>query len=163
MPERVRTGSVSELRSASPDLRGVAPRLSFPSRFVSFLGGPEVSVTDVAHAYAAAFTAADKAAWTALFAEDAYQEDPIGAPPNQGREAIAAFFERSQAMAESIEFAITRVIDCGSEGLMLADVTARFAGGGGIVLPIVDHMVLDAEGKISSLRAFFDPRQGHPL
>lgn len=122
-----------------------------------------MSVTDVAHAYAAAFTAADKTTWVELFAEDAYQEDPIGAEPNRGREAIGAFFERSQAMAESIEFAITRVIDCGSEGLMAADVTARFAGGGGIVLPIVDHIVLNGDGKISSLRAFFDPKQGHSL
>ena len=30
-------------------------------------------------------------------------------------------------------------------------------------MPIVDHIVLNGDGKISSLRAFFDPKQGHSL
>lgn len=122
-----------------------------------------MSLSEVAQAYAAAFSAADRGAWLALFDDDAIQEDPVGSEPNRGREAIGAFFDRSQAMAESIEFAVTRVIDCGREGLLLADVTARFAGGGGMVLPIIDHMVLTDDGKIASLRAFFDPRQGRSL
>lgn len=37
----------------------------------------------------------DVDACTALFAQDAVQEDPLGSPPNVGHDAIRAFFEKS--------------------------------------------------------------------
>lgn len=37
----------------------------------------------------------DLDATLALFAEDARQEDPVGTPPNVGREAIRGFFEKA--------------------------------------------------------------------
>lgn len=43
--------------------------------------------------YFAAIKALDAAAFAATFAEDAVQEDPVGAPPNRDHASIKQFFE----------------------------------------------------------------------
>jgi len=88
-------------------------------------------VEQVVKTYCLAESAKDRDTWLSLFAPDAVHEDPVGAPVNRGVEAIGAFF------------------DAGA-GQMDLDLHATAA-------PIVDHMVFDGDGRIASLRAFFDP------
>lgn len=45
--------------------------------------------------YVAAVGRQDLEATLALFAADAVQEDPVGTPPNVGRDQIQAFFEKA--------------------------------------------------------------------
>ena len=48
--------------------------------------------------YVVRFSAGDAAGWVALFADDARQEDPVGAPVNVGHDAIGAFYETMLAL-----------------------------------------------------------------
>lgn len=101
--------------------------------------------------------------WLALFAEDAIVEDPVGCSPldpdgrgQHGTEEIAAFWDKTVANAERLEFHITDSFAAGDE----------VANVGTIVTFLPGDMRMDAEGvfvyrvndagKIRSLRAFWE-------
>src|SRR5438309_3570497 len=52
--------------------------------------------------YQSTFSAGDREAWLALFADDASLEDPVGSPPRQGRDDIAAFWDEVHRQADAI-------------------------------------------------------------
>jgi steroid delta-isomerase len=52
-------------------------------------------IEDAVTRYVDAVGRQDLEATLALFAEDARQEDPVGSPPNVGRDAIRVFFEKA--------------------------------------------------------------------
>jgi ketosteroid isomerase-like protein len=56
--------------------------------------------------YCATMNAHDRESWLDCFAVDAVQEDPVGTPPNVGREAIGAFFDANDG-----KVTIPRIID----------------------------------------------------
>lgn len=108
-------------------------------------------------AYLAAFTAGDRAAYVGCFAEDAWLEDPVGTPRREGREAIGAFWDDSHALADAIELRPLglRVV-IGNEATFTFQVRPNI-GGETYALDVIDHMTFDDDGKIATLRAFFDP------
>jgi steroid delta-isomerase len=107
--------------------------------------------------YIELFSAGDVDGWSQLFAADAFHEDPVGTPPNEGREAVAAFYVNTQAMFGSVRLsAVEEPIVLGNEAV----VTLRASAGAGesrVVIPrIVDLMTFNDAGEIASLRAFWD-------
>ncbi len=105
--------------------------------------------------YCTAMSNRDREAWLDCFADDAVQEDPVGAPQNVGREALARFFD-----ANEVPLVLSVTDDplvIGNEVLAFFKVDAEM-GGQKMVLPrIVDQIVLTDDGtKIQSLRAYFD-------
>ena len=48
------------------------------------------TIRSAVEGYCAAFTAGDQDAYVALFADDAWIEDPVGTPRHEGKDAIAA-------------------------------------------------------------------------
>ena len=105
--------------------------------------------------YCEAMSAKQRDKWLDCFADDAVQEDPVGAPPNIGRAAIGTFFD-----ANAIPIHIYQTQDplvIGNEVLAFFAVDADMDGTKMHLPRIVDHIVLTEDGtRIQSLRAFFD-------
>ena len=107
-------------------------------------------------AYVDALARSDPDAWVGVFAPDAVQIDPVGTPPNVGRDAIRAFWDRALAMADAVIFDVHHLHICGDEAAMVFTGTVRL-GDGGMVFDGVDIMRFDDNGQISELRAYWDP------
>ncbi|HUD18303.1 MAG TPA: nuclear transport factor 2 family protein [Acidimicrobiales bacterium] len=118
---------------------------------------------DLGQASMAAVEARDRQAWLALFAEDAVVEDPIGPSAfdpegagHRGLEAIAAFYDNVIATNESIRFTIHRSILCGDEAANVGVIRITFAGSTAVEVDGVYIYRRSPEGKIASLRAFWE-------
>jgi steroid delta-isomerase len=113
-------------------------------------------------AYCTAFTKGDREGYVALFAEDAWIEDPVGSPRHEGREALRSFFDQTRSMADTIELRLTGPIrvaagECAFPMQALPDL-----GGTRFVMDIIDVMTFDDAGLITTMRAFFDAAEMRP-
>jgi len=113
-------------------------------------------------AYCAAFSAGDRDAYVALFAPDAWIEDPVGTPRHEGHEAIGTFFDLSSAMAESIELRQTGPVRVAAGECAFPMQARPMIGGGTYMVDIIDVMTFDDAGKITTMRAFWDPAEMRP-
>lgn len=114
-------------------------------------------------AYCAAFTAGDRDAYVALFADDAWIEDPVGSGRHEGSAAIAAFFEQMSGMADAIELRRTGPVRVAAgEGAWPLQARPSM-GGTQMVVDIIDVMTFDDAGKITTMRAFWDPAEMRPV
>ncbi|WP_336670883.1 nuclear transport factor 2 family protein [Tsukamurella sp. USMM236] len=103
-----------------------------------------------------------KEEWLDLFAADCVVEDPVGpsgfdpeGKGHHGREEIAAFYDKTIGVAESLEFLFDDGFACGNE--------VAFTG---LIRTVIGGHVIDAEGvftykvddagKIEALRAFWE-------
>jgi steroid delta-isomerase len=111
----------------------------------------------VIETYCKAETAKDRDTWLSLFAPDATHEDPVGAPVNHGIDAIGAFFDASAAQMDLDLHTTAPPIVVGDEALAFLEVHVGHGPERLLLSPIVDHMVFDGNGRITALRAFFDP------
>jgi steroid delta-isomerase len=106
-------------------------------------------------AYCRAQTQKDKAAWMALFAEDAVHEDPVGVVRNEGLAKIAAFWDGYQS--NNLELWLTEpTIVCGNEAIAFMKCRTGPADNRRESGRIVDQMIFDDAGKIKAVRAFYD-------
>ena len=112
--------------------------------------------------YATAMNEHDREAWLDCFADDAVHEDPVGTPPNVGREAIGRFFD-----ANEIPVTLSLTADplvLGNEVLAFLAVVADMDGKQMTIPRIIDHIVLSDDGtRFQSLRAFFDYGEMRPV
>jgi steroid delta-isomerase len=108
-------------------------------------------------AYTKYSTAGDLDGLVGLFTEDARQEDPVGQPPNVGHDAIRTFFQNAQSVGP-MELSLAREpVIVGNEAMVFLTVVSH-VGDQDVHVPfIADHMVFADDGRIQSLRAFFDP------
>jgi len=113
-------------------------------------------------AYCAAFTAGDRAAYVGLFADDAWIEDPVGSPRNEGHEAIGGFFDQSSSLAESIELRRTGPIRVAAGEAAFPMQARPTIGGATLCVDIIDVMTFDDAGHITTMRAFWDPAEMRP-
>ena len=81
--------------------------------------------------------------------------DPEGAG-HRGLEAIAAFYDNVIATNESIRFTIHRSILCGDEAANVGVIRITFAGSTAVEVDGVYIYRRSPEGKIASLRAFWE-------
>lgn len=101
--------------------------------------------------------------WVALFAEDGFVQDPVGRSPldetgegHHGHEAIAAFWDATIASIEEVGFEIHDSFAAGDECCNVATILAHLPGG---LLMRTDGVFvyrLNAEGKLASLRAYWE-------
>jgi len=109
----------------------------------------------------AAVVAKDKEGWLDLFAADAVVEDPVGVSGldptgegHRGREAIARFWDTVIAPGE-LSFDVRMRVPRGDECAVMTGLENR-AGGVHLESEMIVIYRVDAEGKIVSLRAFWD-------
>ena len=107
--------------------------------------------------YVLAYTNNDKELFTSLWAPDAIFEDPVGAEPCFGIEAISAFWDFGHSDGMEIKPTNIETVICSNEGILKAVMQVRnLNDNSGMDIAIVDHFVVNAEGKIESGRAFWD-------
>lgn len=108
-------------------------------------------------AYVDRINAGDAAGVTALFAPDARIEDPIGSPPKTGAD-IAAWFADTVAYRTQITPVAPIRGSHGGEALLVFDVTFTPPGSAErLRIRSADACTFDAQGRITSLRAFWGP------
>ena len=107
----------------------------------------------------------DRAAWLALFAEDATVEDPIGPSPfdpeglgHHGSEAIAAFYDTVIAPNHAVRFRIVRSHAGGEDEVANVGTITTVLPGGSLAVEadVVVCYRVNADGKVVSLRAFWE-------
>lgn len=94
-----------------------------------------------------------------LFADEATVEDPVGGAVLSGRETIRAFYAGA---APKLRVELTGPIRvAGSECAwpMLAEFDA---GDTSLFIDVIDVMKFDANGKVVSMRAFWNPAETRP-
>jgi steroid Delta-isomerase len=96
----------------------------------------------------------DIEATMALFAEDARQEDPVGTPPNVGRDAIRRFFERSYR--GSFTTTLTGPLLVTGDHAAVHFTIEVPTGGDPLVVRVVDLMRFDEDGLIAEVHAVVD-------
>ena len=104
----------------------------------------------------------NKAAWLALFADDAVIQDPVGVSPldptglgHKGKEAIGQFWDMVIAQG-SFDFEMQASYPCADECANVWIGKKTMTDGITMHVPMVTIYKVNAEGKIVSLRAFWD-------
>lgn len=107
--------------------------------------------------YVLAYTNNDKELFKTLWDNEAIFEDPVGADPCNGIEEICAFWDFGHSDGMQITPANVETIICVNEGILKAVMQVRNINDNtGMDISIVDHFVVNDEGKITSGRAFWD-------
>ena len=97
---------------------------------------------------------------TALFADDATIEDPIGSDLRRGRDAIHGFYAAFENAEKATELVAIKA--AGSEVAFLWRLTIS-TGDTGNRIEIISVMTFDDDAKITSMRAFWSPADLTPL
>ena len=117
-------------------------------------------VRAVVDAYVDAYRRDDRQACIDLFAPDAQWHDPVGEPPHVGREGVGAFWDQARVLADSIELVPSDVIVCANQAAMVFEIHVTMGGTSGspttMVMDAVEIFVVDDDGLIAELRAYWD-------
>jgi steroid Delta-isomerase len=124
------------------------------------MASPE-QVQAAVEAYVAAYQENDRDAFLDVFATDGVIVDPVGTLPHAGREARGAFWDTVHQLTERMTFDVKDVVVCGDEAAMVFRIHAG-AADAGIVLDAVDIFEVDDDGKIASMRAYWDMGRAKP-
>ena len=89
-----------------------------------------------------------------LYADDATVEDPVGTDVRRGREAILEFYGGLEGMEASTTLHQVKI--AAGEAVFSFELVTKVGDKCYTVSPI-DHMVFDEDGKITAMRAFWDP------
>ena len=110
--------------------------------------------------YAACINAKDVAGIVSLYAPEATAEIPVGGPVHRGLDAIRRFYSEHE-LAERVEIT-GAVCAAGSEAAVPMRATVR-RDGRRFEVDVIDVVRCDAQGRLLSLRAFFDLAGARPL
>lgn len=113
------------------------------------------TMVDVVHRYIAALNASDLDAVVALYAPDASVEDPVGSAPHVGLEAIRAFYAGSVALGLKVQ--LQGDVRAVANEVVFAFSVQLDTPQGRLTISPIDHFRLNAQGQITSMRAFFGP------
>lgn len=102
-----------------------------------------------------ATTSGNREEWLAIWADDAEVEDPVGAPPHRGIEAIGGTFWGMSRNAAPKLTLLEDVIVCGNEAIAIMQAEVGPEGSRITLKPVVDHFTFNEAGKIAKMRAFF--------
>lgn len=104
----------------------------------------------------------DREGWLALWHPDGLIQDPVGVSPldpsgegHRGIEAITAFYDNVIAPGD-VRFHIRESFACGNECANVGTITTRSADGSVGRCELVMLYRVDEEGKVLSLRAFWE-------
>ncbi|WP_323792275.1 nuclear transport factor 2 family protein [Nocardioides sp.] len=110
----------------------------------------------------------DLAEWLTVYAPDAVREDPVGPSMfdpegngHRGHAAISAFWEQAIAPIDTFEFTITESFaNPGSNTCAnLGQIKTSFPDGSYTVTDLAMVYIVDDEGRVTSMRAFWEPER----
>lgn len=118
------------------------------------------TLPEILRRYTECVTAGDVGGIVSLYAPDASIEIPVGGPVRRGIDAIRAFYTESE-LAERLEIAGPACV-AGREAAV--PLRARIRLDGKLYeLDVIDVAAVDAEGRLTSMRAFFDLTGRRPV
>lgn len=106
--------------------------------------------------YVEVFSAGDRDGYLSLFADDATVEDPVGAEVVSGRDGIGGFWDGVRSMSPEIALELTGEprLAAGEAAFPMRAITSL--GDAKMAVEIIDVMTFADDGRITSLRAFWD-------
>ena len=105
--------------------------------------------------YLAAINAGDMAAVTALYADDAAVEDPVGTEPKRGDD-ILQFYTNAFSGGAKVELTgPVRISEKAAAFPFRAEITRT--DGPVIIVDVIDIFEFDSAGKVAKMTAYFGP------
>lgn len=98
----------------------------------------------------------DAQRYASNFTEDGVLEDPVGTPPVQGRQAIAASFGSLTALVSQGKAKVQEVIPGGQEAIVNWKINVVTVTGKKITIDGMGVFKFDQTGKLQSVREFWD-------
>ena len=102
----------------------------------------------------------------ALFTEDVSVEDPVGGPPGThvvGLEAVSAFFRRGFARSRPIATPAGPIVTTDRNQAAMPFTLRLDLGGRTHEIDVIDVMTFDEDGRIQSLRAYWNANEARPV
>lgn len=112
--------------------------------------------------YVEAMNSGDRARYVSLFAPDATIEDPVGSDVRKGHDEIGAFWDLVHSLSSRITLVQTGPVRVAGRELAFPMQAVSEVDGAEMVVDIIDVFVVDDDGKIASMRAFWDPAEMRP-
>jgi steroid delta-isomerase len=112
--------------------------------------------------YTASFTANDREGWLDNFADGAWIEDPVGTPRRRGRDELGAFWDEIHQVPDAVELRPLGIVNVVGNEVAFTMQARPNLGGQVFALDIIDVMTFDDEGRITTMRAFFDHADMRP-
>jgi len=109
----------------------------------------------VATKYIAEINSHDVDAMCALFADDAYQEDPVGNEPNIGINAIREFYEH--VLSSDIRAESTGNVRCAGDSVAFPFNAFIGMAGARFKLEVILVFGFNDAGKIKTMKAYWGP------
>jgi steroid Delta-isomerase len=104
--------------------------------------------------YAEIASSRDVDAYVALFTDDAVQTDPVGRPPNVGKEAIAAFRQSALDACEAMTFSATDVHPAGDQVAFHFAVEVSL-GTGTMSIEGIEVFTVTDDGRLRTVDAYW--------
>jgi steroid delta-isomerase len=122
-----------------------------------------VTARDLSRMSAERIKAHERDGWIALFADDALVQDPVGpsvfdpeGKGHHGKDGVARFYDMAIAPNKDVTFEIHDSHLCGDEVANVVTLHITMADGNQVKLPTVICYKATKDGKIASLRAFWE-------
>ena len=108
--------------------------------------------------YVKAWKTNDKALLMSILADDAVFCDPVGTPEFIGHEGIGRFWDFSHTGTDrTLTPVLEEIRACANEGILRFTMQVRIPSANqGLDLSIIEYVTINDQGKIKSLRAFWD-------
>jgi putative intracellular protease/amidase/ketosteroid isomerase-like protein len=106
-------------------------------------------------AYVDSFNEQDKPKFLGVLADDVVQIDPVGSPPNRGRDALESFWDGLYGQWDQIDLKIVDLIVAGDEAAMVFHLTQTSPGVTNVVDGI-DVFKVDDGGRIAEVKGYAD-------
>lgn len=110
---------------------------------------------EVMERYAAVVSSKDVDAYAALFTPDAVQVDPYPTAPNVGRDAIAAFMQRSFDASATMRFEVVELHPVADRAAITFHITVTLEGGSTMHIRGVELFTVTDGGLISAVEAYW--------
>ena len=116
----------------------------------------EQTMKQAMQAYIDRYNADDLEGVVGLYAEDATVEDPVGTPVKAGKAAIRDFYKYAMTTGARLSLAAPIRGSHGKAAAMAFDVKLNYQGAS-MVIRVIDVMTFDAQGKFTSMKAYWGP------
>lgn len=119
----------------------------------------DTAIRDTIQQYQVTFNSGDRDAWLALFADDGRVEDPVGSPAREGEKGLAEFWDEVHTQASGGSVGTVKMIQgpavCGLEAAWAFQLRVPL-GDKAVIVEIIDQGVFTEDGRIRSIRAFWN-------
>jgi steroid delta-isomerase len=115
-------------------------------------------VRKVLQNYIKAWKTNDKALLLSIVSDDVVFCDPVGTPEFVGQDGISRFWDFAHTGTDrTLNPVLEEIRACANEGVLRFTMQVRIPSANqGLNLSIIEYVVINDEGKIKSLRAFWD-------